>query len=44
VHLVDGALDEAIASREGASAFRVARGPDGAVEERLATRMLSGRG
>jgi dipeptidase E len=44
VHLVDGALDEAIASREGASAFRVRRGSDGAVEERLPTRTLPGRG
>jgi dipeptidase E len=44
VHLVDRVLNEAIASREGASAFRVTRGPDGAVEERLPTRTLPGRG
>jgi dipeptidase E len=36
-----GTLVEAVASREGARAYRVHRGPDGAVDERaLTTRYL----
>ena len=42
VHLVDGALDEAVASREGARAFRVTRAEDGATEEPLPTRFIGG--
>ena len=42
VHVVDGVLDEAVASRRGASAFRVTRGAAGALEEALPTRLLPG--
>jgi dipeptidase E len=42
VHLVDGALDEAVASRDGARAFRVTRAGDGATEEPLPTRFIGG--
>jgi peptidase E len=44
VHVVDGVLDEAVASRRGASAFRVTRGAHGAEEEALPTRVLPGVG
>ena len=44
IHLVDGQLDEAVASRDGARAFRVTRGDGGAVEDELPTRFLGGVG
>ena len=42
IHLFDGTLDEAVASRDGARAFGVTRGNDGAIEEALPTRFLRG--
>ena len=40
VHLVDGAFEEAVASRAGASAYRVDRADGGVEETRLPTRLL----
>jgi peptidase E len=40
LHFRDGRLVEAVSSRPGARAFRVARGPDGTVESPLPTRFL----
>jgi dipeptidase E len=45
VHLADGELDEAVASRAGATAYRVTRGPHGrAIEDAMPTRLLGGSG
>ncbi len=41
LHFIDGELHEVVASREGATAYRVERGEDGAVETALAARLLS---
>ncbi len=41
LHFIDGDLHEVVASREGATAYRVERGEDGAVETALAARLLA---
>jgi dipeptidase E len=41
LHFVGSELDEVVASRPGAAGYRVDRGPDGAIEQRIEARLLS---